>query len=102
MNDLRSQLAPGWSGVNIGIMVLLFIAIPPLGLLMLGYIIWGRQLDLDFTQRLIASRTKRRICKPGKNWMPNAQSLSKTSLSLKRKNGRLIKAAKYSPDSVVD
>lgn len=50
MNDLRAQLVPSWSGVNIAIMVLLFITIAPLGILMLGYIIWGRQLGLDLSQ----------------------------------------------------
>jgi hypothetical protein len=46
MSDLRSQLAPGWSGVNIGLLVVLFLMGWPLGLLMLGYIIWGNQLGL--------------------------------------------------------
>jgi len=46
MSDLRSQLAPGWSGVNIGLLVVLFIIGWPLGLLMLGYIVWGQQLGL--------------------------------------------------------
>ncbi|MEE9319550.1 MAG: DUF2852 domain-containing protein [Granulosicoccus sp.] len=46
MSDLRSQLAPGWSGVNIGLLVVLFLMGWPLGLIMLGYIIWGNQLGL--------------------------------------------------------
>lgn len=50
MNDLRSQLAPGWSGVNIALMVVLFVLAWPLGLLMIGYIVWGRQLGLDFSR----------------------------------------------------
>ena len=48
MNDLRTQLSPGWSGVNIAITVVLFLMAWPLGLLMIGYIVWGRQLGLDF------------------------------------------------------
>ena len=47
MHDLRAQLAPGWTGVNIALMVVLFLISLPLGLLMLAYIIWGRQLGLD-------------------------------------------------------
>lgn len=46
MSDLRSQLAPGWSGVNIGLLVVLFIIGWPLGLLMLGYILQGQKLGL--------------------------------------------------------
>ena len=50
MNDLRSQLAPGWSGVNIALTVALFILAWPLGLVMIAYIVWGRQLGLDFSR----------------------------------------------------
>jgi len=50
MNDLRSQLAPGWSGVNIALAVVLFFLAWPLGLLMIGYIVWGRQLGIDFSR----------------------------------------------------
>ena len=50
MNDLRSQLAPGWSGVNIALTVVLFVLAWPLGLLMIAYIVWGRQLGLDFSR----------------------------------------------------
>ena len=50
MNELRAQLVPSWSGVNIGIMILLFITVAPLGILMLGYIIWGKKLGLDLSQ----------------------------------------------------
>lgn len=47
MNDLRPQLAPGWSPVNIGLMILLFIVFKPLGFLMLAYILVGGRLGLD-------------------------------------------------------
>jgi len=50
MNDLRAQLAPGWSGVNIALTVVLFLLAWPLGLLMIGYIVWGRGLGLDFSR----------------------------------------------------
>jgi hypothetical protein len=47
MNDFKQQLAPGWSAVNIGLTVILFLIGWPLGLLMLAYIIWGQRLGLD-------------------------------------------------------
>lgn len=47
MQDFRQQLAPGWSAVNIGITVVLFMMAWPFGLVMIAYIIWGRKLDLD-------------------------------------------------------
>jgi hypothetical protein len=47
MNDFKQQLAPGWSAVNIGLTVVLFLIGWPLGLLMLAYIIWGQRLRLD-------------------------------------------------------
>ena len=50
MSDLRSQLAPGWSSVNIGITIVLFLLAWPLAMIMIAYIIWGRQLNLDFSR----------------------------------------------------
>ena len=47
MNDWRSQLSPGWSGVNVALVVVLFLFAWPLGLVMIGYIVWGRRLGLD-------------------------------------------------------
>ena len=48
MDDWRSQLSPGWSGVNVALVVVLFLLAWPLGLVMIGYIVWGRRLGLDF------------------------------------------------------
>ncbi len=45
--NLRSQLAPGWSGVNIALVVILMIVMMPLGLLMIAYILFGESLGLD-------------------------------------------------------
>lgn len=51
MNDLKQQLAPGWSAVNIAIVVILvLINLWPIALLMLAYIIWGRTVGLDLRQ----------------------------------------------------
>ena len=51
MNDLRSQLAPGWSGVNVALIALLFFVVGwPLALLMVAYVVWGRQLGLDLSR----------------------------------------------------
>lgn len=50
MNDLKPQLAPGWSGVNIALLVVLFLVAAPLGLLMLAYILLGARLGLDLSR----------------------------------------------------
>lgn len=50
MSDLRSQLAPGWSPVNIGVTIILFLIAWPLALAMIAYIVWGRQMNLDFSR----------------------------------------------------
>lgn len=47
MNNLREQLAPGLSGVNIGITVLLVLMAWPLALLMLAYIFFGQKVGVD-------------------------------------------------------
>lgn len=49
-NELLTQLSPGWSAVNIALMVVLFMMFWPLGLLMVGYIVWGRSLGLNLRQ----------------------------------------------------
>lgn len=51
MSDFKQQLAPGWSAVNIGITVILFIVgIWPLALLMLAYVVWGQRLGLNLAE----------------------------------------------------
>ena len=50
MNDLRAQLAPGWSGVNVAITVVLFLTAWPLALLMVAYIVWGDRLGLNLAR----------------------------------------------------
>ena len=51
VNDLKQQLAPGWSAVNIAIVVVLFIIdLWPFALLMLAYIIWGHKAGLDLSR----------------------------------------------------
>ena len=49
-NELLTQLSPGWSGVNIALMVVLLMVFWPFGLLMVGYIVWGRSLGLNLRQ----------------------------------------------------
>jgi hypothetical protein len=61
MTDFRAQLAPGWSAVNIGLLVLLFILAWPLALVMVTYIVWGKQLNLDLGQPETLSAFGRRI-----------------------------------------
>lgn len=50
MNDIKQQLAPGWSTVNIVLVVILFLIGWPLGLLMIAYIIWGHKVGLDLSK----------------------------------------------------
>ena len=47
MNDFKQQLAPDWSPVNIGLLVVLYMIAWPIAILMLAYIIWGQKLGLD-------------------------------------------------------
>lgn len=47
MDNLKEQLAPGWSPVNIGLVVVLFILSPFLAVLMIAYIVFGKRLNLD-------------------------------------------------------
>lgn len=61
MNDFRAQLAPGWSGVNVGILVVLFVFAFPLGLLMLAYLLWGGRLGLDLGRPETFAREGRRL-----------------------------------------
>ena len=46
MNDLKPQLAPGWSGVNIALLIVSFLVFKPFGLLMLAYILVGGRFGL--------------------------------------------------------
>lgn len=61
MDDIRQQLAPGWSIVNIVLAVVLFTIVWPLGLLMIAYIIWGGRVGLDLGQPETLSRFWHRI-----------------------------------------
>lgn len=50
MNDLKQQLAPGWSTVNIVITVLLFMFSWPFALVFLAYVLWGHKVNLDLSR----------------------------------------------------
>ncbi len=51
MNDFKQQLAPGWSAVNIGIVVLLLVlSVWPFAVAMVAYIVWGKSLGLNLAQ----------------------------------------------------
>ncbi len=51
MNDFKQQLAPTWSPVNIGIVVLLLVlSVWPFALAMVAYVIWGKGLGLNLGQ----------------------------------------------------
>lgn len=47
MDDIKQQLAPSWSTVNIIIMVVLFIMSWPVALVFLAYVLWGTKVGLD-------------------------------------------------------
>ena len=61
MNDWKAQLAPGWSGLNIALMVLLFLVALPLGLAMLAYIVWGGRIGLDLARPETFAREGKRL-----------------------------------------
>ena len=61
MNDWKAQLAPGWSGLNIAVMVVLFVVAFPLGLAMLAYIVWGARFGLDLGHPETFAREGRRL-----------------------------------------
>ena len=51
MNELKQQLVPGWTAVNIGIIVVLWVlSMWPLSLLMVAYIIFGQRMGLDLSR----------------------------------------------------
>ncbi|MDB3935809.1 DUF2852 domain-containing protein [Granulosicoccus sp.] len=50
-NTIRTQLAPGWTPVNIIILAVLFVFVWwPLGVLMLAYILFGPKLGLHLAE----------------------------------------------------
>lgn len=61
MNDLKQQLAPGWSPVNIGLTVVLMWAIWPLGIMMVVYNVWGHKLNLDLRRPATFSHLSKRL-----------------------------------------
>lgn len=61
MHDIKQQLAPGWSPVNIGLIIVLFMIGWPLGLLMVAYVVWGEKLGLNLGRPETISAFGRRI-----------------------------------------
>jgi hypothetical protein len=61
MNDFKQQLAPGWSGVNIGIVVILSLISWPFALVMVAYILWGQKVGLDLGKPETLATFGRRI-----------------------------------------
>ena len=61
MDDIRQQLAPGWSIVNIVLAVVLFTIVWPLGLLMIAYIVWGSRFGFDLGRPETLSRFWNRV-----------------------------------------
>jgi len=61
MNDLKQQLAPGWSTVNIAITVVLFFVSWPLAAIFVAYVLWGQKVDLDLSKPETVATFGRRI-----------------------------------------
>ncbi len=61
MHDIKQQLAPSWSAVNIGLIVILFMIGWPLGLVMVAYVVWGGKLGLNLGRPETISAFGRRI-----------------------------------------
>ena len=62
MHDIKLQLAPSWSAVNIGIIVVLFLlGLWPLSLLMAAYVVWGGKLGLNLARPETLSVFARRV-----------------------------------------
>jgi hypothetical protein len=47
MHDIKQQLAPSWSTVNIVIAVFLLIMAWPVALVFIAYVLWGSKVGLD-------------------------------------------------------
>ncbi|MFK7861162.1 MAG: DUF2852 domain-containing protein [Granulosicoccus sp.] len=79
MNDLKQQLTPSWSAVNIGIVVVMFLIAWPFALAMLAYIIWGNKLGLDLSRPITLGIFARRI---GTAWKAAVESFKNSSSRL--------------------
>lgn len=66
MSDLKQQLVPNWTPVNIGIIiVLMLLSLWPLSLLMVAYIVFGQKVGLDLSRPATLRTFGRRI---GQAW----------------------------------
>lgn len=61
MDDLKQQLAPGWSTVNIVILVLLFMFSWVLALIYLAYVLAGQKVNLDLSRPETLTAFGRRV-----------------------------------------
>ena len=61
MDDLKQQLAPGWSTVNIVILVLLFMFSWVIGLIFLAYVLGGHKVNLDLSRPETITAFGRRV-----------------------------------------
>lgn len=72
MHDIKSQLKPGWSPVNIGLLVILFFVFKLAALLMLGYILFGAKFGLDLTRPETFGSLWKRVSEAWKAGAPNS------------------------------
>ncbi|MDB4222705.1 DUF2852 domain-containing protein [Granulosicoccus sp.] len=63
MHDIKQQLAPSWSTVNIIIAVVLVIMSWPVALIFIAYILWGGKVGLDLGRPETLKVFGRRISK---------------------------------------
>lgn len=66
LSEIRAQLAPSWTPVNIGILVVFFLISTFLGILWLGYILGGRYIGLDLSQSGSVQSTFEKAKRSGK------------------------------------
>ncbi|MEO1041682.1 MAG: DUF2852 domain-containing protein [Pseudomonadota bacterium] len=67
----QDQLRPAWTPVNVALMILFFVTgLWPLGLLAIAYMMYGREMGLDFSNWGQAKSSVRRASK-GCTWSSN-------------------------------
>ena len=61
MNDIKQQLAPSWSTVNIILTVVLILLSWPLAALFVAYVLWGNKVGLDLSRPETISAFGKRV-----------------------------------------
>ncbi|MCQ8185667.1 DUF2852 domain-containing protein [Parvularcula maris] len=71
-NTFQHQLRPAWTPVNIALMILFFVSgLWFLGLAMIAYMMYGREMGLDFSNWGATKSTAKRAANKGFAWTSN-------------------------------